>query len=548
MAVLVAALPRALRAVPRDLLAAVAARAFGGCTVLLLAALDTSSRAVVTAAALCGLASAMSALSLRFPDMLASLAILEALIAGVVIGTSLTGVIGFTGAIAYCLVPPFVAGVSGGWSPVMSALVTQLVCIDLLTVTEFRQDTVVDRLEISIPWLLTSVGAALLGHWIVDRPGVPAAGDTGYESARRLLTQLRTVARRLSAGLDPVGIAQQILTEIDQRANVSLAVVLARSDSGPPQPLAEIGDGAARDLTADDPLVMDAWTNEAPVQRPSGPPGSTRYIRLAIPLQVGVRVIGVAVVETDRTLTGPELKGLRAALSEHCVRLDTAMLFDEVRSLATAEERRRLAREIHDGIAQEIASVGYLVDGMVADADGQRRDDLLQLRQELTRLTSELRLSIFDLRSDVSPTASLGAVLADHVRLIGSRSGMTVHLSLAEGTKRLPAQTETEILRIAQEAITNARKHSGARNLHVSLAVESPYARLTVIDDGRGLGVAREDSFGMRTMRERADRVGGVLRVRNKTTGSAGTEVILVLEDRRKKPQIRARTPVDHLA
>lgn len=534
------------RTAPREVGISSAARLFGAATVLLLALVDSSGRSALTAAALCGLATAMGTLTLRFRGLLVPLAVLEALIGGVVIGVATSE---FEGALAYCLVPPFVAALGGRRGPPLAAIAVQLVCIDLLTLTALQTGDLQARLEVSAPWLLTSAGTALVAHWLVEAPVSPAGPDgTAYESARRLLAQLRTVARQLSAGLDPVSIAQQLLTEIDMRVNVSLAVVLARADGGKLQPLAEQGDGAARDLTGDDPLVMDAWTNEAPVQRPSGAPGSVRYIRLAIPLQVGARVIGVVIADTDRTLTGTELHELRDALSEHCMRLDTAMLFDEVRSLATAEERRRLAREIHDGIAQEIASVGYLVDGLIADADGRQLGDLQRLRQELTRLTSELRLSIFDLRTEVGPNASLGAVLSDHVRLIGSRSQMTVHLSLAEGAKRLPSQTETEILRIAQEAITNARKHSEARNLHVSLSVESPYARLVVSDDGRGLGTAAEDSFGMRTMRERADRIGASLRVRDKTTGTSGTEVILVLEDRRKKPRVVPRNTFDHIA
>lgn len=532
---------------PRELVISSAARVFGGGAVLLLALLDTSVRSGLTAAVLCGIATAMGTLTARFPELLAPLAVLEALIGGVVIGVASAE---FSGALAYCLVPPFVAALGGLKGPPLAAVAVQLVCIDLLTLSQLTADAWRHRVELSAPWLVTGVGAALLAHWSAASPPAPEpqADDTAYESARRLLTQLRTLARQLSAGLDPVGIAQQILTEVDTRAHVSLAVVLARAEGGTLQPLAELGDGAARDLTADEPLVMDAWTNEAPVQRPTGSPGSVRYIKLAIPLQVGARVIGVVVVETDRTLTGDELRVLRESLAEHCMRLDTAMLFDEVRSLATAEERRRLAREIHDGIAQEIASLGYLVDGMLADAGGQQQEDLHQLRAELTRLTSELRLSIFDLRTEVSPSASLGAVLSDHVRMLGSRSRMTVHLSLAEGVKRLPSQTETEILRIAQEAITNARKHSEARNLHVSLSVEAPYARLVVSDDGRGLGTAREDSFGIRTMRERADRVGASLRVRNKTTGTSGTEVILVLEDRRRKQQNTPEHASDHIA
>ena len=253
------------------------------------------------------------------------------------------------------------------------------------------------------------------------------------------MAQLRTVARRLSQGLDPVGIAQQILGRGRAQVETLRAVVLARSDGGVLQPLAEQGDGTARDLTADDPLVMDCWTNEAPMQRPVDAPDGGRRIRIAVPLQVGVRMVGVVVLETERTQPGAALRELRQALAEHCVRLDTALLFDEVRTLATAEERRRLAREIHDGIAQEIASLGYAVDDLVADADSeQQREGLRGLRQELTRLTSELRLSIFDLRSEVSPTTGLGAVLSDYLRQVGSRSGLTVHLTLAEGSKRLP--------------------------------------------------------------------------------------------------------------
>lgn len=534
-------------ALNRQQAAAVAARGFGGCTVLLLALVNQTPRAAVSAALLCGLAAGMAALTLRVPDSLAALTTLEALISGVVIGVAVSD---FDGALAYCLVPAFVAGLSRRPIIAVSVVLTLFVCIDLLTLATLSTEALAARLELSVAWLLTSAGGACLAYWLVDTVPPAAPDDSGYESARRLLAQLRTVARRLSQGLDPVGIAQQMLAEVDLHVQTTRAVVLTRSDGGALQPLAEQGDGTARDLTAEEPLVMDCWTNEAPVQRPvEAPGGGERVIRVAMPLQVGVRMVGVVVLETARTQTGAALLDLRHALAEHCVRLDTAMLFDEVRTLATAEERRRLAREIHDGIAQEIASLGYVVDSLVADADSEdQREGLRGLRQELTRLTSELRLSIFDLRSEVSPSTGLGAVLSDYLRQVGSRSGLTVHLTLAEGTKRLPTATETEILRIAQEAITNCRKHANARNVHVSLVVEAPYARLTITDDGRGLGTPREDSFGLRTMRERADRVGASLRVRNRTTGSHGTEVTLVVEDRRRISESRRVQTSDDVA
>ncbi len=108
---------------------------------------------------------------------------------------------------------------------------------------------------------------------------------------------------------------------------------------------------------------------------------------------------------------GPDL------VDDAALRIDTALLFSEVRALATAEERRRLAREIHDGIAQEIASLGYLVDDLAAGTEDEHvATELRHLREELTRVVTELRLSIFDLRSDVQPATGLGAALSDYVR------------------------------------------------------------------------------------------------------------------------------------
>jgi signal transduction histidine kinase len=132
---------------------------------------------------------------------------------------------------------------------------------------------------------------------------------------------------------------------------------------------------------------------------------------------------------------------------------------------------------------------------------------LSQLRSELSRVVTELRLSIFDLRTDVGDGHGLGTALSDYVRKLGSRSSMTVHLTLDESPTRLSPGVETELFRIAQEAITNARKHSGAENLWVHCWVRPPSAVIQVRDDGRGMGIGRSDSYGLRIMRERAEHI-----------------------------------------
>jgi signal transduction histidine kinase len=102
-----------------------------------------------------------------------------------------------------------------------------------------------------------------------------------------------------------------------------------------------------------------------------------------------------------------------------------------------------------------------------------------------------------------------------------------VHLVLDEAPNRLPVDAETELLRIAQEAITNARKHANAENLWVTCSVNPPRATLRIEDDGGGLGKPRTDSFGLEVMRERAERVGAKLTVQNRDDGGTSVEVTL---------------------
>jgi signal transduction histidine kinase len=375
--------------------------------------------------------------------------------------------------------------------------------------------------------LLTSAAAGALAAWVRYTVEQQVPETDAYDAAHRLLSELRTVARKLSAGLDPVGIAQQILSDVHDVVLDDSSVLLVRSAGGTLLPLATLGSDDLVPEGTDDELVMECWTSEAPAQE-SVIINGRRIVRIALPLQLGARMIAVLVVYRPTSLDAETTNDVIERLRRHSVQLDTAMVFDEVRSLATIDERRRLAREIHDGIAQEVASLGYFVDSLMADShDDDVRDGLSALRDQLTHLVSELRLSIFDLRSEVTPSATLGAVLADYVHQVGRQSGMTVHLSLNETPRRLRVEVETEILRIAQEAITNARRHSGADHLWVTFSADPPQATLSITDDGAGLGEAREDSFGMKIMRERAERIGADLAVVSEC--DKGTSVALTL-------------------
>ena len=210
---------------------------------------------------------------------------------------------------------------------------------------------------------------------------------------------------------------------------------------------------------------------------------------------------------------------------EFAVRLDTAVLFDEVRTLATSEERNRIAREMHDGVAQEIVGLGYIVDEIESISDHEQTRELVsELRTEITRLVSEIRFSIFDLRHQVTD-GHLSSSLADYARQVGESTGLRVHLSLAESGPPLPPRAATEVLRVAQEAIGNVRKHACAHNLWVALESDGSALHLEVSDDGIGNAAPRDHHWGLQTMRERAEGVGAELDVAPRPGG--GTVVTL---------------------
>jgi signal transduction histidine kinase len=372
-----------------------------------------------------------------------------------------------------------------------------------------------------------------MGTWVNALRGYPGRGDdASYESARRLLTQLRKVTRRLSSGLDPVDIGSEILQTCEDELGSSRSSLFVYGEGL--VPLVHRGRDPRQSLTPDGALVEAAIETLEPQQSPQPSGLAERRHRLVLPVISDGRLIGIVVAEAGSAAPSRLLDTLLRMLEERALRLETALAFDEVRALATVEERQRLAREIHDGVAQELASLGYLVDDLAATAAGDHQRTKLQaLRSEITRVVNELRLSIFDLRSDVNTSTGLGSALSDYVRTVGARSGMTVHLTLDEGQSRLRSEVETELLRITQEAVTNARKHAEAHNLWVNCRVRPPFAEITVEDDGRGLGRPRADSYGISIMKERAHRIGATLQIRQRTAGNVGggTTVAVTLGD-----------------
>ncbi len=428
----------------------------------------------------------------------------------------------------------FVAGLHGGGRWAVMTVGSETAALVLMTATTGSLGTA-DFWRPATTWLAVGAALGLVSAQLRTQQWQRGHSDASYRDARALLAQLRELSTHLTDGLDPVSVADRIMGKaIDRLDATHCAVIICEEDA--PLPLAYSSRESSDALSDVDSLVRRCIKTGRIVNRGR---------RQALPLRVDERVVAVLVVECEQPPSGQAVAACSRELRPEALRLDTSLLFDSVRSDATAEERQRLAREVHDGIAQDVASLGYLVDDLLfTDDEEERTERIRELRGELSRVVAELRLSVFDLRNRVESTEGLGSALSAFARQIGSRSDLTVHLTLDEAPHRLRPDVEQELLRIAQEAMNNARKHSGGHNLWVRCTVYPPYAEIVVRDDGHGLGEGRADSHGLRIMSERAQRIGADLQL---TDGGQlrGTTLTVRLDAPRQAPYSHGQTAPD---
>lgn len=415
----------------------------------------------------------------------------------------------------YLVIPALIGALDRGPGGLARVVLTEfglLLVLWAVVLQEYERDLVTDGLT----WLATAVGMGYMGS-VLRR--VAADTDASYRNAVGLIRRLEALSGKLSVGLDAVDIAEQIMDEADDVVPTRSASVLVRSRNGSMAALRSSVGTSPGTMKGAESLAAECWHSATMVLRER---------RVAIPLLAEEEMIAVLVLDTLQEIELPVSRELRTRLARHAVQLQAALLFGRVRDNAMSQERQRIAREIHDGVAQDVASLGYLVDNLAATAvdDAQHRQ-IGRLRQELTRVVTELRHSVFDLRHEVGAGAGLGESLSAYANQVSATSPMTVHVTLDERGPRLPGDVEHELLRIAQEAMSNARKHSGAANLWLRCTVTSPFAEIEVGDDGTSAHAVKPDSQGLQIMRERARSIDAELAVEEPAPDRPGTRVFV---------------------
>jgi len=222
----------------------------------------------------------------------------------------------------------------------------------------------------------------------------------------------------------------------------------------------------------------------------------------------------------------------RAKLDEANRRLRAAA--EQAEELATTRERNRLARELHDTLAQGFTGILLQLEA-VDSALATSRADLARERLERARALArdslaEARRSVWSLRPRALEHQGLPEAVRDAVGTVAAGGAPAVRFETGGEPRPLEPELEADLLRVAQEAVTNASKHAGARNVALELRYGPSVVELRVRDDGHGFSpdraAGRTDGggFGLTAMRERLERHGGELDVQS--TPGAGTELV----------------------
>ena len=252
-----------------------------------------------------------------------------------------------------------------------------------------------------------------------------------------------------------------------------------------------------------------------------------------------VGIISVDKPYDGRAPTAETVEVLELLANQAAIAIENARLYRQAEESAAAAERNRLARDLHDAVTQTLFSASLIAEVLPRlwernSEDARHR--LSELRQLTRGALAEMRTLLLELRPATLAEASLGGLLRQLAEATTGRARVPVTVTL-DGERRLPQDVQVALYRIAQEALNNVAKHSGATQSAVLLRCGLTHAELCVSDNGRGFdpGVLTPGHLGVGIMRERAQSIGAALRIESQP--GHGTRIVVVWQDPEQRRQ-----------
>ncbi len=376
--------------------------------------------------------------------------------------------------------------------------------------------------------LLVTAGVLNLMGRMWTRLGTALLAQDAGEAARREVIALRRAAGRVALG-DDLNATLRDLTAQAREASTAEAVALIAPD------------GTPRALDAGFSELSTALLGGVPTRPPAPGEASLSVLEsgaalailpVALPASTGVDGGTLRALYAPGTRPGGDELAFLLSIADHAgTALHAAQLIERAGARAGELERARLARELHDSVAQALYGItlGAKTARATLDRDPERTRQSLEYTIRLAEGgVSEMKALLFSLRPDALEEGGLIAALTQHAHALEARHGLTVHAELPEEPQLSP-DAQAAAYRVAQEALHNIVKHARAHAVWLSVTQDAAHVTLRVRDDGRGFDVTAQGrgTLGQRSMRERAAGAGGTLDVLS--APGQGTRVTLTL-------------------
>ncbi len=251
-----------------------------------------------------------------------------------------------------------------------------------------------------------------------------------------------------------------------------------------------------------------------------------------VPLLMRQEAIGAIAVASqgNAPLDQTDVEVLEALAEHICLALENARLYEQRRELARMEERNRLARDLHDSVCQMLFSLALTArgaEGLLSGESETAKTAMKEIQELSQQALREMRSLIYQLRPE-----GLEKGLLTALRMYGKSLGLRVTTRMT-GVRKLSRRMEETLWRIGQEALNNVRKHAGTDRAAVSVAFEKQSVMMRISDKGVGFVPGRSGEaagFGMNTMRERAEAVGGEFSIQSRSGKGTVLTVRIPLE------------------
>ncbi len=363
----------------------------------------------------------------------------------------------------------------------------------------------------------------------------------------RELETLNEVSREISSRLD----IQQVLNSITEKARTLLGGEVAslclvdenqhwlklQTLSGPKH--AVVGNAMRADnefanavLAGDGAMICGVSSCQGGCRMLSD---EYRVSHLAAPLRIGDRVIGALCVGSlaQNQFAAESADMLTKLANVAVIALENARLFAQAERVATLEERRRVAAEMHDGLGQTLSYLGLMTDQVVEflsdGEEGAALERLHKTRETIGKATSDVRRAINSLMDETPATKDLCTRLHDTLDEIASQHDLeSVWLSDADSAPDCSPQTAEQVYNITRESLVNAARHANAKSVSVQVGQNNGNYFVIVEDDGKGFDTTQPASsghFGLQIMQARAKHIGGEISLQSRQ--GSGTRVTL---------------------